>query len=96
MQRDPPPETIRFPLLLTISFGRYLPPGKLASILAEHRALHMERLADYEIKMNDPNNAVHQDDNAVACLRFGLTYERAVLDWFEAFAGGKQVKPRKL
>src|SRR4051795_585336 len=30
--REPEPEAIRFPLLLTIMFGRHLPPGRLAAI----------------------------------------------------------------
>ncbi|HWI05063.1 MAG TPA: PadR family transcriptional regulator, partial [Acidimicrobiales bacterium] len=44
--REPPgPEQIRYPLLLTIAFGRHLPPERLAAFITEHRQVHEERLA---------------------------------------------------
>ena len=82
--REPGPETIRFPLLLAIIFGRHLPPEQLAGIVARHRAVHEDRLASYqEIEAGLPPNARDADPYAVATLDFGLTYERAVLDWFD-------------
>lgn len=46
--REPGDETIRFPLLLTLAFGRFIPPDRQAAIVATHRATHAERLARYE------------------------------------------------
>ncbi|SCL19479.1 transcriptional regulator, PadR family [Micromonospora rhizosphaerae] len=83
--RPPAEETIRFPLLLTVLFGRHLPPGRLADFLAQHRAAHAERLAGYEqVAAALPADAAAVDPYSVATLRFGLAYERAALDWFDA------------
>jgi DNA-binding PadR family transcriptional regulator len=82
--REPGPETIRFPLLLAIIFGRHLPPGQLAAIVQRHEALHADRLAGYEqIAASLPPQARDADPYALATLDFGLAYERAVLSWFE-------------
>ncbi len=84
IEREPGPETIRFPLLLTLAFGRHLPAARLAAFLARHRELHARRLSSYE----ELQAAAHTvggkpDPYALATLDFGLTYERAVLDWFD-------------
>ncbi len=81
--KPPAEETIRFPLLLTVLFGRHLPADRLAAFLAEHRAAHATRLARYEQTAAAlPDEAEAGDPYSVATLRFGLAYERAVLDWF--------------
>jgi DNA-binding PadR family transcriptional regulator len=77
VNREPGPETIRFPLLLTVLFGQHLPPPRLAAALAAHRTVHAQRLAEYEAV------EVEQDPYAAAVLDFGRCYERAVLDWFD-------------
>jgi DNA-binding PadR family transcriptional regulator len=83
--REPGAETIRFPLLLTLLFGRHLPAGRLAEFLEAHRAIHAGRLADYERQHRDAvaAGAVDAAPYALATLEFGLAYERAVLDWFD-------------
>jgi DNA-binding PadR family transcriptional regulator len=83
--REPGAETIRFPLLLGVLFGRHLPPGRLAEHLHRHRAVHAARLADYERQRAElPPGAADAEPYAVATLDFGLAYERAVLTWFDA------------
>ncbi|HEX5595815.1 MAG TPA: PadR family transcriptional regulator [Micromonosporaceae bacterium] len=85
VHRPPGEETIRFPLLLTVLFGRHLPPEQLGEYLAEHRAAHAARLGRYEQAQAElPSDAAEADPYAVAALQFGLAYERAVLDWFDA------------
>lgn len=84
VEREPGPETIRFPLLLTVSFGQYIPRDKLVSIVARHRAMHAERLAQYEKHLNAKESAVHKDAYALATLQYGLQYERAALAWFDS------------
>lgn len=80
VEAEPAPEQIRFPLLLTMAFGRHLPPDRRAAILASHRSTHEARLADHEEAQRDlPAEA---DAFATATLDFGIRYERAVLDWF--------------
>ncbi|MEU1835544.1 PadR family transcriptional regulator [Micromonospora chersina] len=83
--RPPADETIRFPLLLTVLFGRHLPPERLADYLGAHRATHAARLADYQAAAAAlPPEADEIEPYTVATLRFGLAYERAVLEWFDA------------
>lgn len=79
IDRDPGPENIRHPLLLTVTFGDHLPPERLTQMLAAHRAVHERQLAEYEKE---------RDECAVsgfgaATLDFGILYERAVLEWLD-------------
>ena len=78
---EPGLETIRVPLLLTIGFGRYLPPERLAEFVASHRRAHAERLRRYEAAARD--EACGDDVYARATLDFGIAHERAALRWFE-------------
>jgi DNA-binding PadR family transcriptional regulator len=73
----PPPEHIRFPLLLTLSFGRWLDPDAIRAMVTGHRRIHTERLARYQAigDIADPYSA--------AVLSFGVHYERAVLEWID-------------
>lgn len=99
IDRDPAPETIRFPLLLSVAFGRHLPPERLATFLAHHRGLHASRIAQYE-QQRAAAEAAHgePDPFAMATLDFGMTYERAVLDWFDrlpsAMTESNQTSPK--
>lgn len=84
VEREPGPETIRFPLLLTIGFGRHIPPEQLARIVHHHREVHAERLRAYEQeRCSLPPQAEEYEPYAIATLDFGIAYERAVLSWFE-------------
>lgn len=82
LDKEPGPETIRFPLLLTVAFGRHLDRDRLDAFLRNHREQHERRLAGY----NELLGQLSSDDDpyAVATLSFGVTYERAVLDWFDS------------
>ncbi|MGH8908728.1 MAG: PadR family transcriptional regulator [Egibacteraceae bacterium] len=82
LHREPAVESIRFPLLLIVMFGRHVPAPRLAQIVADHRRIHAERLAGYEKTLAEgPTRA---DPYATATLDFGVRYERAVLEWFDA------------
>jgi len=84
VDREPGTETIRFPLLLTILFGRHLPPGRLASFVRDHRAAHAARLASYQqLHRAAAGAGGDPDPYAMATLEFGLAYEQAVLAWFD-------------
>src|SRR6266540_213478 len=80
---EPGSETIRFPLLLKVSFGRHLPPERLAAFVHSHRADHAKRLAEYEAHLAEAQDE-ERDVYREATLAFGLAYERAVLAWFDA------------
>ncbi len=80
---EPGNPTIRFPLLLTVLFGRYLPDERLRAFLDEHRAVHaraMDRYEDVLAKMISGEQP--SDKYAIAVVQFGMAYERALLDWF--------------
>lgn len=84
VDREPAEETIRFPLLLTVLFGRHLEPERLAGFLRAHRAVHADRLLRYEQMAAAARAAgAPADPYAMATLDFGLIYERAVLEWFD-------------
>jgi hypothetical protein len=83
IDRPPGPETIRHPLLLTVSFGRFLAPDRLATFLRQHRDAHTELLRTYEAQRLEMDAAGSMaDPYRLATLEFGIAYERAVLDWF--------------
>jgi DNA-binding PadR family transcriptional regulator len=79
---EPGLETIRFPLLLKISFGRFVDPERLAGFIGSHRAIHEQRLAAYEAQAADTSPEPN-DPYRSATLAFGIAYERAVLAWFD-------------
>ncbi len=81
LDREPGPEQIRYPLLLTMAFGEHLAPRRLAAFVAAHRRAHGVRLAGYEALQAEAGEALAP--YAAATLDFGLRYERAVLDWFD-------------
>jgi DNA-binding PadR family transcriptional regulator len=86
VSQPPGPETIRHPLLLAVSFGRHLPPQRLATFLRTHRDAHAERLRGYEAQARAERTASdgEPDPFRAATLAFGIAYERAVQDWFAA------------
>lgn len=85
VRREPGPESIRFPLLLVILFGRHLPAEQLGGFLARHRSVHASRLAGYERQHREAvaAGARESEPYAIATLEFGIAYERAVLEWFD-------------
>jgi DNA-binding PadR family transcriptional regulator len=76
--RDPGPETIRVPLLLTLAFGEFVESGRLNRIIAANRAIHEQRLEHYLTDVCQPMSHYER-----ATLDFGIGYERAVLEWFD-------------
>ena len=84
VNRPPGPETIRHSLLLTVRFGRHLPPERIATFLRLHRDAHAEKLRAYEAQVAALGAApsAARDPYQQATLAFGIAYERAVRDWF--------------
>jgi DNA-binding PadR family transcriptional regulator len=83
IDRPPGAETIRHPLLLTVSFGRHVPSERLAAFLRQHREAHAERLRAYETEAALLAQAPAADPFQAATLSFGVAYERAVMAWFD-------------
>ncbi|WP_067686512.1 PadR family transcriptional regulator [Nocardia jejuensis] len=77
--RDPGAETIRVPLLLTLSFGEFVDPHRLDRIIAANRTVHEQRLAKYLSGHDEEKTSAFERTT----LDFGIRYERAVLEWFD-------------
>lgn len=79
---EPTSDVVRIPLLLRLAFADALDPTRLAELASGQRAQHAERLAGYE---EVERAALAQGATArdLVTLRFGLRYERAVLQWFD-------------
>ena len=78
--QEPGEELIRFPLLVTLFFGRHLDPDRLAGFLEDHRRIHERRLANYRAV----EELVGDDPYCGATVRFGIAYEEAALSWFDS------------
>ncbi len=81
ISREPGEETIRFPLLLTLFFADRVEPRQLARYLRQHQLRHERQLDQYEQlaeALGEGGSGPH------LVLRFGLQYERMVLDWFRS------------
>ncbi len=76
IMEQPGPEQLRFPLLVTLWFGRHLEDEALATIADKTRAEHSRRLDEYLRMETD-------DRHVGAVVSFGVHYERAVLDWLD-------------
>jgi DNA-binding PadR family transcriptional regulator len=82
--RDPGAETIRVPLLLTLSFGQFVDPERLRRIVAANRVVHEQRLSGYLTELSQLSGMCEQMSRFDrATIEFGIRYERAVLDWFD-------------
>jgi DNA-binding PadR family transcriptional regulator len=79
--QPPPPDVIRSRLLLTVFFAQHLPPGRLQRIIDDERGRHQIDLDRYLALEQDLAGA--DDPWPIATLRFGIRYERAVLDWLD-------------
>ncbi|MFD0000077.1 PadR family transcriptional regulator [Nocardia sp. NPDC127526] len=77
--RDPGAETIRVPLLLTLSFGEFVDRHRLDRIIASNRSIHEQRLSGYMSGHDEQRMSPFER----ATLDFGIRYERAVLEWFD-------------
>jgi DNA-binding PadR family transcriptional regulator len=83
LDREPGPDQVRIPLLLTIAFARHLPAERLAEIIASRRTEHAERLAGYRAARDALGGTGDDERTRRATLEFGLRHEQAVLDWFD-------------
>jgi DNA-binding PadR family transcriptional regulator len=79
----PGSEQIRFPLLVTLWFGRFLEPDVLDEFLRRARAEHVRRLDLYTAI----GPAWDDDPHRQAVIRFGIAYEEAIANWLAALTG---------
>jgi DNA-binding PadR family transcriptional regulator len=83
ISREPGPDLVRSPLLLTVFFGQYLDPVLLRRFLVLHRAQHEKQLAGYE-HLYEALAGMDGEECSVMALRYGIEHERAVLRWMES------------
>ena len=80
LAREPGPEILRLPIVVTVFFGRNLPPELLQRYLEKARVEHRGRLEEYRrIK----TEGLPEDDFQRATLDLGITYEEAMIGWLE-------------
>jgi DNA-binding PadR family transcriptional regulator len=78
----PEPENLRIPLLLRLTFADEIEPDRLQQTLSDHRNIHARRLIDYrELDQQLASGGVPLAQRAT--LAFGISYESAVLRWFD-------------
>ncbi|TML91327.1 MAG: hypothetical protein E6G06_09665 [Actinobacteria bacterium] len=86
----PGPEQIRFPLLVTLWFGRHLDDDTLAGFLEDSRREHEQRLDLYRAVAAHVPAA---DPHTAAVVAFGLAYEQAILGWLDDLRVPAGVRP---
>ena len=77
--RDLEDETRRVPVLLTTFFGDQVPTKRLAAILAAHREVLAEQLADYRAV----DKQLAELPFARATARYGIAYCRMAIRWID-------------
>jgi DNA-binding PadR family transcriptional regulator len=80
INREPGPDLIRSPLLLTVFFRDHVEPQKLQRYLTAHRLAHqreLEVLEQLEKQLEDAPGG------PLDTVRFGLAYERSLLQLLE-------------
>lgn len=87
---EPGPEVIRYPLLLRLRFGRFLPSEAITEMVDEARAEHTATLNQYLSERDTAHQAQSSgkvaagvDEFTLAVLDLGIRYERAVIDWID-------------
>jgi DNA-binding PadR family transcriptional regulator len=87
--RQPGPEQIRFPLLVSLWFNEHLDADVLGTFLAVNRDEHEARLAHYR----EVEGSMPAGDGRTAVVRFGIMYEEAVLAWLDDTQGALVGEP---
>lgn len=83
LNQQPAREQIRFPMLLVVSFAKYVSPVRLCDILREYKTAHSLQLDEYLRQKSDLLNEPDAKDD-VRTLSFGIEYEEMTLAWIES------------
>jgi DNA-binding PadR family transcriptional regulator len=90
----PEPENLRIPLLLRLTFADEIDPARLHQTLSEHRDLHARRLEEYH-QLDGQLTAGGVPIEARVTLAYGISYESAVLRWFEELPDSLTRRPAR-
>jgi DNA-binding PadR family transcriptional regulator len=88
ISQQPGPEQIRFPLLVTLWFGRHVDPDLLSGFIESGRREHEERLRLYE-------ELTPSDPDVGAVVAFGIAYEKAIVQWLMKIQQDRPGPPRR-
>jgi DNA-binding PadR family transcriptional regulator len=89
--RDPGSPIVRMPLLLTVFFGRHLPPERLAEIVDRELAGGEGAL----LKFESMQKAYAADPFISQVLQFGIDYQKTLLAWLQSLATDPKIQPEK-
>ncbi|HEX2258699.1 MAG TPA: PadR family transcriptional regulator [Actinomycetota bacterium] len=78
--RHPGQMIVRMPLLLTVFFGKHLPPGRLEEIIEIELREGVKALKEYEAMLESIGDS---DPFMAQILRFGVEYQKTLLRWIE-------------
>jgi DNA-binding PadR family transcriptional regulator len=81
LAREPGPEIMRLPIVVTVFFGRHLPPELLRRYLEKARIEHRGRLDEY--RRMKAEGVPDADEFQLSTLELGIQYEEAMLGWLE-------------
>jgi DNA-binding PadR family transcriptional regulator len=79
--REPGEKTMRFPLALTMYFGRHVEPSRLAAFCRGHRARHVAQLETLQgfVPVLQKAGADHE----LAVLKLGIGFHALVVNWID-------------
>lgn len=87
--RDPGPPNVRMPLLLTVFFGRHLPPERLAEIIDKELVAGTAALRQFETLQQEYGSEPFINQ----VLQFGIDYQKTLLGWLENLRKDPTIKP---
>lgn len=88
--RDPAQPIVRMPLLLTVFFGRHLPPERLAEIV--DKELRDGTLA---LRQFESMQGTYGDEPFVnQVIQFGIDYQKTLLSWLRSLKRDPAIKPQ--
>lgn len=101
--REPGDRTMRFPLALTVYFGRHVDPALLRAFCVAHRRRHAEQLEGLRalVPVLEAANAEYERE----VLRLGIGFHELVVRWVDGLpwmkenshrgSGGRGLKPKR-
>ncbi len=93
---EPAPDIMRLPLVLTVFFGRNVPPDLLRRHLEKARVEHARRLDEYR---RIEAEGLPEDEFQLSTLELGIAYEEAFLGWLSKLPwmkeGGRKAGARR-
>ena len=81
--RHPGQMIVRMPLLLTVFFGKHLPPGRLDEITEAEWQEGAKALKEYESMLESIGDS---DPFMAQILRFAVEYQKTLLRWIEGLS----------